>query len=67
MDLVMIDSLTKAPYVYTSAAGSQNITVALLDNAGAQVSGVEPVKKLFTTGGPSHGFSFKLPTTISAG
>jgi len=67
IDLLMIDSLLKTPYTYTVAATNQNITVSLLDIAGAQVSGVEPVKKLFTTGGPAHGFSFKLPTTISSG
>lgn len=67
IDLLILDSLNKSPYIHTTVLTQQNITVSLLDSNGDQVTGVDPLKKLFINNGPAHGFTFKLSDTISPG
>ena len=71
VDLLVLSTLSKTPYTNTDLTIAKNITVSLLDSDGEEVTGVTPLNKLLYSASlpalPAHGFSIKLPTSISKG
>ena len=67
IDLLLVNSLDKTPYT-PSANTNANLTVSLLNSNGDITANVAAIYKLLVSGsGPAHGFTFKLPDTITDG